>query len=273
MAIRNLNDIKQIQMADVSEEYKAFTEKFKPKHTSDDCFTPDNIFDTVRAWAFERYKLPEDTPVVRPFYPGGDYQSEDYPDNCVVIDNPPFSIASQICRWYQEHGIRFFLFANGLTIGGIAWKHDAFTAVCAGGNIEYDNGANIQTNFITNMSPGIMAETAPDLHKAIEAVNKENVKKNKKVVTKLALPMEVLTAARMNWMSIHGERFCVQRGDAVRISKLDNYKNGVYGSGLLLSERAAAERAAAERVTLSTRELAIQRTLGRSGAPEASPEE
>ena len=54
--------------------------------------------------------------VVRPFYPGGDYESLVYPDNCVVIDNPPFSIVSQIVRFYLKRGIKFFLFAPYLTL-------------------------------------------------------------------------------------------------------------------------------------------------------------
>ena len=53
------------------------------------------------------------------------------------------------------------------------------------------------------------------------------------------------------------------------ISKLDANPRGIYGSGLLLSERAAAERAAAERARahvweLSDRERAIVAHLGRS---------
>ena len=283
MAIETLADIRQISMAEESEEYAAFVAKFKPKHTTDDCFTPDNIFETVKAWVFERYKLPEGTRVIRPFYPGGDYQREEYPDGCVVIDNPPFSIAAQIADWYQAHGVRFFLFANGLTCGSIVWMRKGLTAVCTGLGITYDNGARIGTNFITNLSPGIMAESAPDLHDKLKAVNAANEKATKKVVTKLALPMEVLTAARLNWLAIHGERFTVREGDAVRVAKLDNYRKGVFGSGLLLSERvtaeravaeraaaeraaaerAVAERAAAERVPLSDREKALVKALGK----------
>ena len=94
-------------------EYQAFVDKFKPKKTTDDCYTPEPIYEAVRAWAVRRYAL-GDAPIVRPFFPGGDYENTDYPDGCVVIDNPPFSILSQICRTYMERGIRFFLFAPTL---------------------------------------------------------------------------------------------------------------------------------------------------------------
>ncbi len=195
MTFDKLADLRQIEMDEVSQEYKAFTDKFKPKHTTDDCFTPDNVYAIIRAWALNRYDLPEDVRIIRPFYPGGDYQREEYPEGCVVLDNPPFSIAAQIVDFYQARGIRFFLFANGLTCGNIAWLRKGLTAVCAGTTILYDNGASVQTNFITNMSPDILAERAPDLHDALEAANKANQREQAKQVTKLHMPDHIVTAA------------------------------------------------------------------------------
>lgn len=46
-------------------------------------------------------------PIVRPFYPGGDYINFDYPADCVVIDNPPFSILAQIVAFYAKRGIDY----------------------------------------------------------------------------------------------------------------------------------------------------------------------
>ena len=266
MAFETLADIKQIDMAEASEEYKAFTDKFKPTYSTDDCFTPDNIYEAIKAWAFRRYELPEDTKVIRPFYPGGDYQHEEYPKGCVVIDNPPFSIAAQIIGWYQARDIPFFLFANGLTVGGLAWKRKGLTAVCSGAQISYDNSANIQTNFITNMSPDLMAESVPELHETIEELNKENLKKTTKHATKLAMPDHIVTAARMNYLAVHATPFQVKAGDGIFVRKLDNYACGIYGGGILLSdtmaaERAAAERAAALKVPLSDREKALVKTM------------
>lgn len=31
-------------------DYDAFVEKFKPKKTTDDCYTPDAVYDTVLKW-------------------------------------------------------------------------------------------------------------------------------------------------------------------------------------------------------------------------------
>lgn len=89
------------ELSDDDEEYQEFLKKFEAKKTTDDCYTPDNIYDAVRDWAAEKYEI-GNAAIVRPFYPGGDYKSEKYPSGCVVIDNPPFSIISEICEWYTS---------------------------------------------------------------------------------------------------------------------------------------------------------------------------
>ena len=38
----------QLTMGETSEEYRAFMGKFKPKLTTDDCHTPENVYDVVR---------------------------------------------------------------------------------------------------------------------------------------------------------------------------------------------------------------------------------
>ena len=43
--------LRQMTFEDESEEYKAFVEKFKPKKTTDDCYTPPEVFDCVAEWA------------------------------------------------------------------------------------------------------------------------------------------------------------------------------------------------------------------------------
>lgn len=42
--------VSQMSLGDVSEEYQAFVDKFKPKRTTDDCITPDNVYEAVLAW-------------------------------------------------------------------------------------------------------------------------------------------------------------------------------------------------------------------------------
>lgn len=63
------------------EECQKFVEKFKPKKTTDDCYTPECIYEAVKKYCVDRYKIDPEK-IVRPFWPGGDYEAFDYPDGC-----------------------------------------------------------------------------------------------------------------------------------------------------------------------------------------------
>ena len=82
---------------EVFKDYDGFVEKFEPKKTTDDCYTPPAVYDAVLGWLRENVDI-ENRVIVRPFYPGGDFERFEYPDGCVVVDNPPFSIITKICR-------------------------------------------------------------------------------------------------------------------------------------------------------------------------------
>ena len=58
----------KIQIDGNSPEYEAFVAKFKSLHTSDDTFTPPNVYAVVRDWCTARYGL-AGAPIVRPFWP------------------------------------------------------------------------------------------------------------------------------------------------------------------------------------------------------------
>ena len=104
-----------------SKTYDEFVEKFKPKLTTDDCFTPQPVYEAVKNWACREYGIDE-RQIVRPFWPGGDYENFEYPEGCVVLDNPPFSIMIKICRFYNERKIRFFLFTPANVLTGVSEK-------------------------------------------------------------------------------------------------------------------------------------------------------
>lgn len=53
-----------------NETYEEFTEKFKPKKTTDDCYTPPEIYEVIKKWACEKYGI-DHQKIIRPFYPGG----------------------------------------------------------------------------------------------------------------------------------------------------------------------------------------------------------
>lgn len=258
-------------------EYAAFVEKFKLKKTTDDCYTPDNVYAAVLDWAVKEYGL-EGARIIRPFYPGGDYKKEDYSGDCAVIDNPPFSILAEICRWYNQRGIRFFLFGPAKTIFSCSGM-DGINYVICGASIMYENGASVDTSFITNMSE-YKITVAPDLYEAIKAADDENRKEVKKSLPKYDYPNHVLTAARIQRIAKYGQSLKIRAEDCAFIRVLDSQRGagkGIFGNGFLLSEKAAAEKAAAEKVAaekaaaekagakkweLSEREKEIIRRLG-----------
>lgn len=247
-----------------SRTYEEFIDKFKPKLTTDDCCTPPEIYEVIKDYTRKRYGL-EGVDIVRPFWPGGDYESFDYPESCVVIDNPPFSILSKIISWYLEKGIKFFLFAPSLTtISSSSWNKA--NHIMCNATIVYENGATINTSFITNLDgDDVIAETGCELKKIIDSTSDRLRKEKVKSLPKYIYPDHVLTASMMNRYAKYGIDFKIRKGDAVQISQLDSQKmdrKTIFGNGLLLSEKAAAEKAAATRWSLSERELAIVKSLG-----------
>ena len=232
-----------------NDEYNDFLDKFEPKKTTDDCYTPDNIYDAVCGWVEKEYGL-DRSHFVRPFYPGGDYQAEDYAADAVVVDNPPFSILSEIASFYNEKDVRFFLFAPALTLLSNSII-DAGTAVCASCIITYENGAKVNTSFITNLEDSeILLRTAPELREIVNEVNRRNQAEISKQLPKYQYPDYILTAAMANKWSHYGIDYMVKRSECARIEAMDMQReNGkaIFGKGLLLSEKAAAEKAAAEK--------------------------
>ena len=252
-------------------EYAAFVEKFKPKKTTDECYTPDNVYAAVLDWAVKEYGL-EGARIIRPFYPGGDYTKEDYSGNCAVIDNPPFSILAEICRWYSQRGIRYFLFGPAKTIfSGSGF--DGINYVICGAGIMYDNGAIVDTSFITNMEQ-YKITVASDLYEAIKAADDENREKVTKSLPKYDYPDHVLTSARIQRIAKYGQSLRIRAEDCAFIRALDSQRGAgkaVFGGGFLLSEKAAAEKAAEKAAAekagakiweLSEREKEIIKRLG-----------
>lgn len=256
------------------ETYEEFVEKFKHKKTTDDCYTPPNVYNAVLEWAVAEYSL-KGRPVVRPFYPGGDYEHYDYPENCVVIDNPPFSIVSKICKWYTAHGIDFFLFAPTLTLFGGEYPDKKYVVVDC--RITYENSAIVNTSFVTNLGE-YKIMTAPDLYEKVKDANQKNVKTGKKGLPKYRYPKNVISAALLKNLSLRGQSLKIRPEECTFVQELDGQKaerKAIFGGGFLISDRAAADRAAAERAAaeraaekeaivweLSEREREIIRNLG-----------
>lgn len=222
------------------ETYEEFVNKFKPKKTTDDCYTPPEIYSAIKDWAVEKYGL-QGRKIRRPFWPGGDYESEIYGSDSIVIDNPPFSILSKIVRFYMQRGIPFFLFAPTRTLFSTAGGRCNY--VVAGVSIVYENGATIPTSFVTNMGE-FKITSCPDLTAKLKGLQEV-----KKELSRYNYPKNVISAASLQAVAPYIE---IKIKDAWFIRKMDGQGDKtIFGSGFLISDNDAdnvlqAKRAADE---------------------------
>ena len=230
------------------QDYESFVKKFEPKKTSDDCYTPPNIYEVVKKWAIEFYKIDDDAEIVRPFYPGGDFENYNYPENCIVIDNPPFSIISKICKFYREKNIKYLLFAPSLTL--LSTNRGEENYVCANISITYENGARISTSFVTNMGDYKILVNS-DLIKKLKSADDENRYKKTKKLPKYINPDNVLDVRSLCYYASHECDFAIKKTEPMLfIRSLDSQKKqgkSLYGGGFLVSDKAAADKAAADK--------------------------
>lgn len=243
-------------------EYAAFVEKFEPKLTTDDCYTPEPVYDAVLKFVCRHYGL-QPAQTVRPFWPGGDYETFDYPEDCVVVDNPPFSILTDIQRFYMRRKIRFFLFAPGLSV---ITADAGVTAIVTDVKIIYHNGATVPTAFRTNLSPEICVQTMPELDHTLNAVIRKMREATTRTLPKYRYPENLLHIAFFKRLACQKIPFALQAADAQFVRALDAQRvdrKSIFGGGFLVSAAAAA--AAADNTIvyqLSDRERAIVRALG-----------
>ena len=221
------------------EDYEAFVAKFERKKTSDDCYTPPEVYDIVRGWLAEQVDL-TGAQIVRPFWPDTDYRRVEYPAGCVVLDNPPFSIFAEIVRWYLAHGVRFFLFAHHKTIFNL----DApYTRLVCGADVIYENGAAVCTSFASNLFGDTLAMSVPDLFERLAAAAR-----SKNPLLRYSYPAHLLTFSDLARCACHGVAVSIPRSEAAFVRRLDSQRpsgKAIYGSGFLLSDRQAARMEAA----------------------------
>ena len=250
-----------IKKKNIFTDYESFVDKFEPKKTTDDCYTPTDVYELILNYIGETYDL-TNKKIIRPFYPGGDYEQIEYPENCIVIDNPPFSIITKIAKFYISKNIDFFLFAPHLTLfsGGLNCNH-----IVVGANIEYDNGAIVKTSFLSNIYQDYLVIGDPVLYQKLEELRKSK----KTSLSKYEYPDNVLMVSDIAYMIEKGIGFTLKKEFAHHCRQLDSqktHKKTLFGSGFLISEKAAAEKAAAEKVNkivweLSDREKQIIQNL------------
>lgn len=273
MEARRLEFEKRMEAGEAVEgddDYKDFVKKFEVKKTTDDCYTPEEVYETVADYVSEQYGLSQAN-FVRPFYPGGDYQKCEYKEGDVVVDNPPFSILAEIKRFYTERNIPFWLFAPSLTLFAGANEVKKVCYVIAGIGIKYKNNALVNTSFVTNLENDIIIKTAPELYEKIRTAQREKLKEKKRPPV-YRYPRNVVTSASLFPLNRFGVKFEIRASEVCRITKLDcQGDKSVFGGGFLIGERAEKERERAEKEErekmtivwqLSEREKAIVRSLG-----------
>ncbi len=222
-----------------TEQDAAFVGKFKPNKPTDECYTPEPVYQAVLDWVAARVDLIGKN-IRRPFVPNGNYETEVYGENDVVIDNPPFSILAKIVQFYTKKGIAFFLFAPHLTV--VSSVKDMATLVITNTHITYANGAVVNTDFVSNMFGNIAFMTAPELSKSLEMIFR-----NPTPLPKYQYPANVLTTRTVETLIRAGIEFVAYRDQCRFIPKLRSQipsKKAIFGGGYLVSDTVAADLAA-----------------------------
>jgi hypothetical protein len=213
-------------------DYDAFVAKFETKKTTDDCYTPQKVMDVIVDYVDKNYPLKGKT-IVRPFYPGGDYEAIDYTDDMVVIDNPPFSIFAKICRYYVEKKVKFFLFSPHLTA---FMPNIDCTHIITGANIVYENGAKIKTAFVSNLFNDLRIIGDVGLRQAIESAQ-EIERAN---LPKYEYPANVITVSKVANCVKRGINVTFRKNELMHIKTMDAQKphcRGLFGGGYLASDK------------------------------------
>ena len=245
----------------VFNDYESYVAKFNtegPK-TTDDTYTPKDVYEAVLKYVGEIYDM-TGKQVLRPFYPGGDYENAEYPENGVVIDNPPFSMFKRICKFYTDNNIPFFLFGPGMTIFCIC---DICTAVVINRSIIFHNGADVRINFATNLLGDICATTSVRLNDLIGECPSQNIKAG---LPSRKYPAEIVSVSDMQSIARGSEDFAIPRAASKMVKKVGGV--GLFGNHLLIStyfakaKEKAKEKAFDVEVRLTAAEKMLVDRLG-----------
>ena len=268
-----------------SKNYEDFVEKFKPKKTTDDCYTPPLVYEAISDWVAKEYNLDKST-FCRPFYPGGDYENYDYSGK-IVVDNPPFSLLAKILDFYTRNKIKCFLFAPTLTIFSNKRSYNYTTILC-GISITYENGAVVNTSFITNLDdPALQIRTAPTLYKVVKLADNKTLAAIKKQLPKYFYPDNVITSAKLYPFAKYGIDIKIKKSQCHFIRALesqkakkrlflalvflisDSVKAELQKAELQKAELQKAEATETNNWELSSEELLIIKSLGQGGENNA----
>lgn len=215
-------------------DYASFVKKFTGKHTTDECYTPQSLYNALLLYF--RKKIIGERNVVRPFFKNGDYTKYPYKIGDVVFDNPPFSMHAQICRWYISHNIDFILFAQTNTMCVI--NEDELTYIITDQKVVYENGASVSTSFVTNMDKTYRFIVDNNLCDIIH----NEMKKIKKTTLKYDYDIHFTSTALLRKFAGIGIDVCIRKDQSTIVDNFDaKKKNGqdMFGKGIILSDGAA----------------------------------
>lgn len=214
-------------------DYESYIKKFEGKKTTDDTYTPRDVFEAVLQYVSEIYDL-TGKQILRPFYPGGDYERAEYPADGVVIDNPPFSIFKKVVAFYAARKIPFFLFGPGMTILNV-FKYCSVVIVAPA--IRFENGANVRCNFATNLFDQKQVTTATRLTQLLKQCASQQ---NANSITLYDYPEQVLSVSDLQTIARGTYDFCLTEKEAVIIESLNGRK--LFGPHLLIGFKNALRK-------------------------------
>ena len=250
-----------------SEEYRKFVEKFDKdaEKTTDDCYTPQDVYECVRDYFIEEGVIPKGAKLVRPFYPGGDYEREEYPDGCVVYDNPPFSIITQIVKYYQDKGIKFLLYCPALTSIGLSRYA---TLIALDFYVIYENGAGVETFLITNLYDENICIKSLNSELSSRVKSLPSQQRDTHKLQQYSTPPEVVDIKAVKYISSYGVPMTWYRNKLKLINNLQGYRDidkKAFGS-IYLQAQAQAQAQAQKRVMieLSSEEQEIVNELSKN---------
>lgn len=121
------------------------------------------------------------------------------------------------------------------------------TLVICNTQITYENNANVNTSFVTNLYPKEqLVNVNGELHNVIAEANRQRPKRN---LSHYRYPENVVTSAELGtYIAAYGKSFIIKRDEAARINKLDCQQGSktIFGSGLLISDEVAKAKLAVE---------------------------
>lgn len=214
-------------------DYESYIKKFEGKKTTDETYTPRDVFEAVLQYVGEIYDL-KGKQILRPFYPGGDFERAEYPADGVVIDNPPFSIFKKIVSFYAARKIPFFLFGPGMTILNV-FKYCSVVIVSPA--IRFENGANVRCNFATNLFEQKQVTTATRLTKLLKQCASQQ---NANSIKLYEYPEEVLSVSDLQTIANGTDDFSITEKETVIIESLNGRK--LFGTHLLIGFKKALRK-------------------------------